>query len=136
MERASPKFLYVEDDLPSRKIIEILLKELMGISDITIFDTTANFLDKLRALPAIPDVIFLDIRMRPHDGYEVLTMLRSEPGYEGVPVIAMTANVTADDVAHLRRAGFSGLIGKPIIQEIFPQLVGKILAGELVWFVP
>jgi CheY-like chemotaxis protein len=53
-----------------------------------------------------------------------------------VPVIAMTANVMSHDVEHLKKAGFSGLIGKPILKEVFPQLVKNILNGEAVWYVP
>jgi CheY-like chemotaxis protein len=136
MDRASPTFLYIEDDLLSRRIVEILLKDLMAFPDVTIIDNTSNFLEKLHALPAVPNVIFLDIRMRPLDGYQVLTMLRSEPLYADVAIIALTANVMANDVEHLKRAGFSGLIGKPIMKEIFPELVEKILAGESVWYIP
>jgi hypothetical protein len=40
------------------------------------------------------------------------------------------------DIEQLREAGFSGLIGKPILKEIFPELVEKLLAGESVWYVP
>jgi CheY-like chemotaxis protein len=108
----------------------------MGFSDVTIFDNTSDLTGKLHALPAVPDVIFLDIRVRPFSGYEVLKMLKEEPAYGNAAIIAVTANVMANDVEHLKKAGFSGLIGKPIMKEVFPDLVEKILAGEAVWFVP
>jgi two-component system cell cycle response regulator DivK len=93
-------------------------------------------MDKLRALPHVPDVIFLDIQMPHHDGYEMLRMLRGDSAYERSKVIAMTANVMATDVQELRKVGFDGLIGKPILKDIFPDLLKKILNGESVWFVP
>jgi CheY-like chemotaxis protein len=136
MQHASPTFLYVEDDPLSRRIMEILLKDLMGFSELTVFDNSSDLLAKLHALPAIPTVIFLDMRVRPHNGYEVLTMIKEEPHYTDVTVIAVTANVMANDVTHLRQAGFSGLVGKPIIKEVFPELIEKILARESVWFIP
>ena len=136
MTLSHPAFLYVEDDALSRRIIDVMLRQVMGFSNTTIFDNSADFLDRLRALPTIPDVVFLDVQIRPHDGYEVLNLLRQDSTYRDVPVIAMTANVMSHDVEHLKKAGFSGLIGKPILKEVFPQLVKNILNGEAVWYVP
>jgi len=48
-------------------------------------------MDKVRALGAVPDVIFLDIQMRPHDGYEMLEMCAADEVYRGARIIAMTA---------------------------------------------
>ena len=136
MSKASPAFLYVEDDPLSRKVIQILLTRELGYSNVAFIENSANFLEKMHALPAIPDVIFLDIQLRPFDGYKMLEMLRAEPLYQKVTIIAMTANVMSYDVENLQRAGFSGLIGKPVMKDVFPQLVAKILAGEPVWYVP
>jgi two-component system sensor histidine kinase/response regulator len=136
MNPTSPAFLYIEDDAMSRRIIDVMLRQVMGFSNTTIFDNSADFLEKVHALPAVPDVIFLDVQIRPHDGYAVLKLLREDSSYRDVPVIAMTANVMSHDVEHLKKAGFSGLIGKPILKEIFPQLVKNILNGEAVWYVP
>src|SRR5258708_33056103 len=104
MTLSHPAFLYVEDDALSRRIIDVMLRQVMGFSNTTIFDNSADFLDRLRALPTIPDVGFLDVQIRPHDGYEVLNLLRQEPTYRDAPVIAMTANVMTHDVEHLKTA--------------------------------
>ncbi|MCL4256261.1 MAG: response regulator, partial [Anaerolineae bacterium] len=83
-----------------------------------------------------PTLIFLDIQMRPHDGYQVLSMLRQDPDFAHTTIIAMTANVMSSDVDQLKAAGFDGLIGKPIDNTIFPQLVSRIVSGEAIWFLP
>ncbi len=136
MSRSTPSFLYVEDDASSRRIVEVLLCRIMGFSAVAIFENTVNFLANVRALPISPDVIFLDIQTRPYDGYEVLRLLRGDGTYEAAIVIAMTANVMSHDVELLKKAGFNGLIGKPLLNDTFPQLVEKILAGESIWYVP
>src|SRR5258708_38092826 len=136
MNPTGPAFLYVEDDALSRRIIDVMLRKVLGFSNTTLFDTSADFLERLRALPTVPDVIFLDVQIRPLNGYAVLKLLREDSMYRDVPVIAMTANVMSHDVEHLKKAGFSGLIGKPILKEVFPQLVKNILNGEAVWYVP
>jgi CheY-like chemotaxis protein len=134
MSESQTKLLYVDDDALSREVMHVLAAKVIG-ADITLLDDNTNFMDKVRELPAVPDVIFLDIQMRPHDGYEMLKMLRSDSTYKEATIIAMTASVMATDVQALRAAGFNGLIGKPIMRQVFPGLLKQILTGESVWFV-
>jgi CheY-like chemotaxis protein len=91
---------------------------------------------RLQALPQVPDVIFLDIQIRPLNGYEILSQLRADPAYQSVKVIALTASVMVQDVARLQETGFDGLIGKPVAHKIFPRLLNDIFAGEPVWYIP
>jgi len=131
-----PVFLYVEDDPMSRMVMSVLLKRVIGYTEVTIFENSANFMERVKALPKTPDVIFLDVQVRPHDGYEMLKMLRQDQTYKNAKIIAMTANVMVHDVEELRRTGFSGLIGKPIMKDNFPELLKRILDGQSVWFIP
>jgi CheY-like chemotaxis protein len=136
MNKAQPRFLYVEDDMRSRKVVELLLTKVMGYREVTIFEDSENFMERVRALPQVPDVIFLDVQIAPYDGYEMIRMLRSDAAYQQATIIAMTANVMSHDVEELQRVGFSGLIGKPVLKENFADLVEKMLGGEQVWYVP
>ena len=136
MNHVQPHFLYVEDDMSSRKVVELLLTKVMGYRHVTIFEDSVNFMERVRALPQAPDVIFLDVQITPHDGYEMIKMLRSEPDYQQATIIAMTANVMSHDVEQLQQVGFSGLIGKPVLKENFADLVEKLLSGEPIWYVP
>lgn len=133
--KAQPAILYVEDDLLSREVMRLLLVKEMGFTTLSIIDDNRGFMDKMHALAQVPDVIFLDIQMRPHDGYEMLAMLRADEVFRGCPIIAMTASVMATDVEALKKAGFNGLIGKPIMRQAFPEQLEQILAGNAVWFV-
>ncbi|HRF96792.1 MAG TPA: response regulator [Aggregatilineales bacterium] len=136
MSNNVPVFLYVEDDLASRQVIKVLITRILRYEHLSMFENSADFMTRLQGLALKPTVIFLDVQMRPHSGYEVLTMLRQDPAYAHVTVVAMTANVMSNDVDQLKAAGFNGLIGKPIDNDIFPQLVTRILAGESVWYLP
>ncbi len=135
MSGSQPAFLYVEDDELSREVMRLLLVNVLGYAQVMMFEDSRQFIDNIRALPAVPDVIFLDIQVRPHDGYEMLKLLRGEAAYRQAKVIAMTASVMATDVAALKAAGFNGMIGKPIMRQAFPDLLARILAGESIWFV-
>ena len=41
----------------------------------------------------------------------------------------------ASEVKQLQDAGFDGLIGKPVMKRVFPELLQRILDGEPVWYV-
>lgn len=135
MSNNEATFLYVDDDPLSRDVLKILLNKVMGYSQITFFEHSGNFLERVQALPEVPSVIFLDIEVRPHDGFEMLAMLRANPAYQQIPIVALTAQVMAADVTRLKEQGFDGLIGKPIDNRLFPQFINQILQGEAVWHI-
>ena len=93
-------------------------------------------MERLKALPEKPDIIFLDIQVQPLNGYEMLKLIRSDPDYQDSKVVAVTANIMPSDVSHLQQVGFDSLIGKPLVHKVFPELVRKILAGEQIWYIP
>ncbi len=135
MSETQPTILYVEDDANSREIMRLLLVKVMKFPGLTVLEDNSNFMEKVSAIQVVPTVIFLDIQMKPYDGYEMLRMLRCDHRYEHVPIIAMTANVMASDVEGLKAAGFNGMIGKPIQRQVFPDLLKQILTGQPVWFI-
>jgi CheY-like chemotaxis protein len=130
-----PILLYVEDEALSRQVMQLLVERGLGFKHLTIFEDSVNFLSRLEALFPQPDIIFLDIHMRPHDGFEVLEMLRNHERYHNVPVVAVTASVMDDEVYLLRKAGFNGGISKPIDQTFFAEFIYRILKGEEIWHV-
>jgi CheY-like chemotaxis protein len=124
--------LYVEDEVRSRKVMRMITTD-MGLSNVTIFEDSTEFLARAEALTSKPDVIFLDIHVPPHDGFEMLRMLRQSAQFDGIPVIAMTASVMNEEVHKLRVAGFNGCLAKPIDIDTFPNTFHRILNGEEIW---
>jgi CheY-like chemotaxis protein len=132
---SNPVFLYVEDEPFSRLVMETLLVRALHYEQVTIFENSERFIERIEALTKLPDVIFLDIHMLPHSGFEMLTMLGEHPAYNATRIIALTASVMNEEVESLKTAGFNGAISKPIDQLVFPQLLQKILDGEEVWHI-
>jgi CheY-like chemotaxis protein len=128
-----PAVLYVEDEPRSRMIMEMVLTDDLDLTHVTIFEDSQDFLARAQALEPRPDIIFLDIHMKPHTGFEMLAMLRRTPRFAGVPVIAMTASVMNEEVNELRTAGFNGCIPKPIDSDVFPQEFARLMQGEQIW---
>lgn len=62
-------------------------------------------------------MIYMDIQMSKMNGYEAAAAIRTS-GHsqaESIPIIAMTANVYAEDIEKSRASGMNAHIGKPIV---------------------
>jgi CheY-like chemotaxis protein len=130
---AFPAILYVEDDPRSRKIMRLLLAGEMELENCTIFEDSSDFVERLQAIEPKPDVILLDIHVKPYTGFEMLNMVRQLPEFMETPVIALTASVMNEEIQHLRDWGFQGVIAKPVDIDTFPQLLNRVLSGEIIW---
>jgi CheY-like chemotaxis protein len=128
----NPVVLYVEDEARSRKVMEMITSDL-GLSHVFLFEDSDNFLQRVEQLDPKPDVIFLDIHMRPYSGFDLLKMLHQSKLLPGVPIVAMTASVMNEEVQQLRVAGFDGCLAKPLDFDTFPEALERILNGEKVW---
>ncbi len=129
----NPSIVYVEDDAQSREVMQILLVELMGLSEVVFFEDSSNFIQRIESTS--PDVILLDIHVHPYDGFEMLALLRHHPRFQNKIVIALTASVMNEEIQQLKTAGFDGVIAKPIDMDTFPALLEQILNGESIWTV-
>lgn len=128
-----PVVLYVEDDALSREVLQLLLVEAMQLPHVTIFEDSHDFLPRLKSLTPKPDIILLDIHMKPNDGFQMLKMIRSQDDFQSVPVIALTASVMNEEVRQLKVSGFNGAIAKPIDQETFEDVLYRMVNGEQIW---
>lgn len=130
-----PVVLYVEDDPKSRKVMSLLLKGRLGLQDVTILEDSTDFMEQVDSLYPPPDVIFLDIHVKPYDGFEMLQMLRDRAEFSRKPIVALTASVMNEEVQRLQTSGFNGCLAKPIDLNAFPDAFTRILNGEAVWHI-
>jgi two-component system, sensor histidine kinase and response regulator len=70
------------------------------------------------------DAVLMDMQMPVMDGIEATRIIRSNPRYETLPIIAMTANAMASDRILCLEAGMNDHIAKPIDPD---QLFGVLL---------
>lgn len=126
-------FLYVEDDQLCREIMELTLVRGMGYSQVVIFEDSKEFLPRVEGLSPTPDIIFLDIHVKPHNGFDMLRMLREREEFQFTPIIAITASVMNEEVKRLKEAGFNGAIAKPVDIDTLPEILELILQGQEVW---
>ena len=118
--------LLAEDNELNSEIATALLEE-QGAS-ITAVENGRLALEAIRnAAPHTYDAILMDVMMPEMNGLEATRCIRAFEGKgpgEGTPIIAMTANVFADDVKACLDAGMNSHVGKPLDMKV---LIGEIL---------
>lgn len=68
-----------------------------------------------------PTFVLTDLKMSGIDGWQTLQAIRANSNTKALPVIAITGNVSARDIA--LEKGFDGFIGKPIsVETIIPDI--------------
>ncbi len=70
------------------------------------------------------DLIVLDIQMPDIDGASLLQMMREIDPDDRTPVIALTANILDHEAEKLLQLGFDYLVGKPIDEIRFREILG------------
>ena len=79
------------------------------------------------------DLILMDIFLPDADGYQSLAAVRSSPRFKDVPIVAVTADASLENMLRAKEAGFNGFIGKPLAPDRFPEQIRRIFQGEEVW---
>jgi CheY-like chemotaxis protein len=75
-----------------------------------------------------PDVILLDIRMPGMSGTDALRVLRSDPSFQHISIVALTAHALDGERIAALMAGFDDLIPKPCLPDQLAIAVERILA--------
>jgi two-component system cell cycle response regulator DivK len=116
--------LYVEDNPDNRMLVRrILLSEDYGLLEAT---NAAEALELLKTTK--PDLILMDINMPDMDGYTLTAKIKTTPGFERVPILALTANVMRGDKEKTIEAGCDGYIQKPIDFDELLREIEKFLS--------
>ena len=121
---AKATILYVEDNPDNRMLVRrILLSEDYGLLEA---QNAAQALEMLK--DAHPDLILMDINMPDMDGYTLTSRIKTMPGCERVPIIALTANVMRGDKEKTLEAGCDGYIQKPLDIDQLLREVDRFLS--------
>jgi len=73
------------------------------------------------------DLILMDLQMPGVDGFQATERIRNLPGYAEVPIIALTANCSADYQERCVIYGMQGFLAKPVRTRQLVQTVERFL---------
>jgi two-component system cell cycle response regulator DivK len=122
--------LVVEDNVSNF----VLIARMLGYLGIHCEWKTSGYevLEYADTLPRL-DLILMDIRLPYEDGYGAQQKLRAAERFREVPIVAVTAEASVEQMRKAREAGFDGFLGKPLDPDRFPDQIRRILSGEQVW---
>ncbi len=121
--------LVVEDNVSNF----VLIARMLGFLGIHCEWKTSGYevVEYADTLPKV-DLILMDIRLPYEDGYSALRKIRLSR-LKDIPVIAVTAEASLEQMNKARQSGFNGFLGKPLDPDRFPDQIQRILSGESVW---
>jgi two-component system, cell cycle response regulator DivK len=122
--------LVVEDNVSNF----VLIARMLGYLGIHCEWKTSGYevMEYADTLPRL-DLILMDIRLPYEDGYGAQQKLRSADRFKTIPIVAVTAEASVEQMKKARDAGFDGFLGKPLDPDRFPDQIRRILNGEQVW---
>ncbi|MCB1887726.1 MAG: response regulator [Rhodocyclaceae bacterium] len=118
--------LLVDDDPVNREVGAFLLQDA-GI-DVGEACDGVEAVDSCR--DTLFDVVLMDMQMPRMDGLDATRAIRRLPGYQDVPIIAMTANAFLEDRERCLAAGMNDFLSKPVDEARLYQALGQWLGGD------
>jgi len=108
------KVLVVDDDVRNIFALSSVL-ERRGMSVLT----AGTGREAIATLDATPDlaILLMDIMMPEMDGYETMQVIRQNPWFRRLPIIALTAKAMKGDREKCLEAGASDYLAKPVNTE-------------------
>ena len=124
---AAYRILTVDDD----EAIRLLVRENLELCEFEVVEA-ASGREALQVIAAAPpDLIILDVRMPPPDGWDVLRILRGHPETEALPVVMLTVLADDTNVARGWDIGADFYLSKPFEPGELLSVVKRLLTQPL-----
>ena len=121
---AGEKVLLVEDQDLNRE----LATDLLEVAGFAVCQARSGEEAIRVARAESPLIVLMDISLPGMDGLAATRILRADPGFRGIPIVALTAHAMKGDEDRALAAGCDGYITKPIDTASFARTVGGFLA--------
>lgn len=122
----SKRILIVEDSITNQMIASRMLAGFNQQYEIACDGREA--LETLKERPF--DLVLMDLQMPEMDGYEATEAIRNIPELQGMPIIAMTANVMTSDKERCFSVGMNDFLPKPVTLASLEKLLCQWLINE------
>lgn len=105
------KVLLVDDDVRNIFALTSALEHKGAV--VVIGRNGREAIEKLNEVEDI-DLVLMDVMMPEMDGYEATALIRQDPRWRKLPIIAVTAKAMKDDQERCLAAGSNDYLAKPI----------------------
>jgi len=115
--------LHIEDNFDNR----ILVRRLLHSANYQVVEAENAYQAVAALRKYSPSLILMDINLPGVDGYTLTAKLKTIPGVNKIPIIAITANAMRGDREKTLRSGCDGYIEKPIDIDNFLVQVDRFI---------
>lgn len=117
------KVLIIDDNPSNLKLLKVML-----IVEGYVAHTAIDASDALKQLETFqPQLILMDIQLPGMDGLELTRLLKANPKYKNIIILAVTAYAMKGDEEKALLAGCDGYITKPINTQTLPTVIADFL---------
>ena len=117
--------ILVVEDIPLNQLLMKTLLAEMGFT-YQVVGNAKEAIDNLQHTEANFDIILMDLQMPEMDGFAAAGYIRNELKLD-IPIIALTASVTAGSIEKCRAAGMNAYIGKPVDERLLLATIMNLL---------
>jgi signal transduction histidine kinase len=121
------RLLVVEDNQVNQKVVTAVLRKRGFVIELA--NDGREALAKLEAGGDF-DLVLMDVQMPGLDGLEATRLIRKDPRWKGLPIVAMTAHAMTGDKERCLEAGMNGYISKPVHPSHLLTTVDEFLANR------
>ncbi len=125
-DHAQTRLLLVDDDAVNREVALAMLQTVIANVDVAADGQAAIDLAAAQSY----DLILMDMQMPGISGIEATRRIRQLPGCARTVIVALTANVFAEDRAACFAAGMNDFLAKPFAAEAFFETLLKALSAR------
>lgn len=117
----SKKILVVEDTEDNRQI----LRDLLGMAGYEMVEAHDGAQGVAMAAEHRPDLILMDIQMPVMDGITATQQIRSDPRFNSLPIVAVTANALPEERLLCLESGMQDYLIKPLDSAALYACIAK-----------
>jgi CheY-like chemotaxis protein len=107
--------LLAEDDEDNRELVKFVVARSSLDLEIMIAVNGQEAVDSLKKKR--PDLILMDMQMPVMDGYTAVSIIKQDPLFRSIPIVAFTAQARPEDIARTRSLGCVEHYTKPMDPE-------------------
>lgn len=127
-----PRAVVVEDNPADVRLVKEGV-DAAGIElDLQVINSGRRAIDRFTAVdsdapPERPGLILLDLNLPSESGFEVLKTIRSETGFQHVPVVVVSSSRNPDDVTRVYELSGNAYVTKPVDPDDYIEMITAII---------
>lgn len=122
--------IFVVDDNPLNRAVAEGMLHALGLQTETAEDGAQALLHLQNVGPDYFSCVLMDLQMPHMDGISATKALRQLPGFEQLPVIAMTAHTGVQDMTRTQAAGMNAHLSKPLLESALHAVLQKWMGNR------